>query len=74
MLRNTVLGLEDELIASVDPWLCYYCGDCSSTCPKEADPGELYNVVDRFPEVAGELFQLMRDMYIQLGSKPPERK
>jgi len=41
MVRFSVLGLEDEITASVDPWLCYYCGDCSTTCPREADPGEL---------------------------------
>ncbi len=34
------LGLEDNLLESVDPWLCYYCGDCSLTCPKQAEPGE----------------------------------
>ena len=41
MVRYSILGLEDEIKASVDPWLCYYCGDCSATCPREADPGEL---------------------------------
>jgi len=41
MVRYSVLGLEDEIKASVDPWLCYYCGECSTTCPREADPGEL---------------------------------
>ena len=34
------LGLGDKMKESVDPWLCYYCGDCSLTCPKEAEPGE----------------------------------
>ncbi len=41
MVRYSVLGLEDEIKASLDPWLCYYCGECSSTCPREANPGEL---------------------------------
>ena len=35
------LGLEDNLKESIDPWLCYYCGDCSLTCPKEAEPGTI---------------------------------
>jgi heterodisulfide reductase subunit C len=26
--------------SQLDPWLCYYCGDCSATCPKAAEPGE----------------------------------
>lgn len=34
------LGLEDKLKSSLEPWLCYYCGECSEQCPKEAEPGE----------------------------------
>jgi ferredoxin len=34
------LGLEDKLKSNVEPWLCYYCGECSEQCPKEAEPGE----------------------------------
>lgn len=41
MVRYSALGLEDELKSSLKPWMCYYCGDCSSNCPREADPGEL---------------------------------
>ncbi|MEA3317495.1 MAG: 4Fe-4S ferredoxin, partial [Bacteroidota bacterium] len=41
MVRNTVLGLDKEIESSLDPWLCYYCGECSESCPREADPGEL---------------------------------
>lgn len=41
MVRFSVLGLEDEIQTSVDPWLCYYCGECSTSCPREAQPGEL---------------------------------
>jgi len=35
------LGLKDKLANSTDPWLCYYCGECSETCPRDANPGEL---------------------------------
>ncbi len=41
MVRFSVLGLEDEIKASLKPWLCYYCGECSQLCPKTANPGEL---------------------------------
>ncbi len=34
------LGLEERLKGQVEPWLCYYCGECSDQCPKEAEPGE----------------------------------
>lgn len=48
MVRYSVLGLEDEIQASLDPWLCYYCGECSSTCPREAEPGELMMSLRRY--------------------------
>jgi ferredoxin len=41
MVRYSVLGLKDEITSSLKPWLCYYCGDCSTHCPQEAFPGEL---------------------------------
>ncbi len=41
MIRYTTLGITDEIMTSLDPWLCYYCGDCSTSCPRQADPGNL---------------------------------
>lgn len=41
MVRYSVLGLDGEIETSLKPWLCYYCGECSQTCPKTANPGEL---------------------------------
>lgn len=41
MVRYASLGLEDELKASLKPWQCYYCGECTSNCPRQANPGEL---------------------------------
>ncbi|MCD6201195.1 MAG: 4Fe-4S dicluster domain-containing protein [Bacteroidales bacterium] len=41
MVRFSVLGLKENLETSLKPWLCYYCGECSETCPREANPGEL---------------------------------
>ncbi len=40
-IRYIQLGLREKMLGSVDPWLCYYCGDCSETCPREAQPGKL---------------------------------
>lgn len=48
MVRFSVLGLENEIQASLDPWLCYYCGECTATCPREADPGELMMSLRRY--------------------------
>ncbi len=41
MVRFSVLGMKDEIKSSLKPWLCYYCGECSTHCPQEANPGEL---------------------------------
>ena len=48
MIRYTMLGLESEIKTSVDPWMCYYCGDCSTNCPRQADPGNLMMAVRRY--------------------------
>ena len=41
LVRMSVVGLEDELSTSLKPWECYYCGECSTHCPQDANPGEL---------------------------------
>ena len=41
MIRYATLGLEDEIKASLKPWECYYCGECSTECPRQAEPAEL---------------------------------
>ena len=41
MVRLSTLGLENDIKASLKPWECYYCGECSTNCPQEANPGEL---------------------------------
>jgi quinone-modifying oxidoreductase subunit QmoC len=48
MVRCSVLGTESEIKSSLKPWLCYYCGECSSTCPREANPGELMMALRRW--------------------------
>lgn len=40
-IRYIQMGLEERMLGSLDPWLCYYCGDCSETCPRDAEPGKL---------------------------------
>ncbi len=35
MVRFSVLGLETDIESSLKPWLCYYCGECSDSCPRE---------------------------------------
>lgn len=40
-IRYIQLGLRERMLGSLDPWLCYYCGECSDTCPRQAQPGKL---------------------------------
>jgi ferredoxin len=39
-MRALQLGMEDKLESGLEPWLCYYCGECSTMCPRGASPGE----------------------------------
>ncbi len=34
-------GLKDKLVSSPDVWLCHNCGDCTSQCPRGANPGDV---------------------------------
>jgi ferredoxin len=40
MIRLGQLGARDAVLRAPEPWLCTYCGECSETCPREAEPGE----------------------------------
>ncbi|MFN2138696.1 MAG: 4Fe-4S dicluster domain-containing protein [Candidatus Promineifilaceae bacterium] len=48
MIRLAQLGLDERLMESTDPWLCYYCGDCAQTCPRQAEPGETMMALRRW--------------------------
>jgi len=39
-MRLLQMGLSQKIETTLEPWLCYYCGQCSTQCPREADPGE----------------------------------
>lgn len=34
-------GLKDRLIKNGDIWLCHNCGDCTTQCPRGANPGDV---------------------------------
>lgn len=48
VIRLGQLGRAEELLASDEPWLCHYCGECTRTCPRQADPGEYMAAVRRW--------------------------
>ncbi len=48
IIRYLQLGLDEKIIQSPEPWICYYCGDCSDTCPRQANPGEVMMGIRRY--------------------------
>ena len=47
-LHHVILGLKDAVLEGLEPWLCHDCGDCSLTCPREADPAESMRTLRRY--------------------------
>ncbi len=64
MIRYAQLGLEERLLESAEPWLCYYCGECSKTCPREAQPGELMMALRRWLTTKYDFTGLSRRLYL----------
>ncbi|MBW1805799.1 MAG: 4Fe-4S dicluster domain-containing protein, partial [Deltaproteobacteria bacterium] len=48
LIKYAQMGLKDRILRSPEPWLCYYCGDCSDSCPRGADPGEAMMAMRRY--------------------------
>ena len=48
MVKWAQMGQKEKILKSPEPWLCYYCGDCSDKCPRGADPGETMMVMRRY--------------------------
>lgn len=42
---NAQWGLVDRLAADPAVWLCHQCGNCTERCPRDAQPGNVLNVV-----------------------------
>ncbi|MCX6247669.1 MAG: 4Fe-4S dicluster domain-containing protein [Bacteroidetes bacterium] len=47
-LRSGILGLKDDILQSREIWLCYACGECSETCPRQAGPGDYMAALRRY--------------------------
>ncbi len=56
-------GLKDRLMEDPGPWLCYYCGECSKRCPRQANPGESMMALRRYLTAQYDWTGLSRLMY-----------
>ena len=68
MVRHSMLGLQDEIKTSLKPWLCYYCGECSVSCPRQAFPGELMMSLRRWLTSKYDWTGLSGLLYKSLGT------
>jgi quinone-modifying oxidoreductase, subunit QmoC len=64
IIRYLQVGLSDRLLESPEPWLCYYCGTCSDTCPRSAEPGELMMATRRWLVSRYDWTGLSRRLYL----------
>jgi len=62
--RYLQLGLKDKLLASPVPWLCYYCGDCNTDCPRGAEPAETMMATRRWLTAQYDWTGLARRFYL----------
>jgi quinone-modifying oxidoreductase, subunit QmoC len=56
-------GQKELLLEDPAPWLCFYCGDCSKRCPRQADPGETMMALRRYLTSQYDWTGLSRLMY-----------
>ena len=66
MMRYVQLGLTEKILQSPEPWLCYYCGECSDQCPREADPGETMMALRRYLTASYDWTGFARRFYTSL--------
>ena len=60
----TLIGLRSLLKGSLEPWLCYFCGDCSTTCLRETEPGESMMTLRRYLTAQYDWTGLSSKIYI----------
>ena len=63
VIRYLQIGATDKLLHSPEPWLCYYCGDCSETCPRDANPGEVMMGLRRYLTASYDRFGISKLFY-----------
>ena len=62
-IRQGVLGQKKEILQSKELWLCYACGDCSETCPRQAGPSDYMAAMRRYAIASYEPTGLTKLMF-----------
>ena len=47
-IRYGLTGQEEQIMDSREIWLCYACGDCLESCPRQARPGEFMAALRKY--------------------------
>ena len=63
LIRYSILGLEDKIRASPEPWMCYYCGECRDSCPRQADPAGFMMALRRYLTTSYDFSGISRVLY-----------
>ncbi|MFH0783751.1 MAG: 4Fe-4S dicluster domain-containing protein [Pseudomonadota bacterium] len=63
VIRYLQIGAADKLLHSPEPWLCYYCGECTDTCPRDANPGEMMMGMRRYLTARYDRFGISKLFY-----------
>lgn len=67
LIRYVHYGLKEPLNNSLEPWLCYYCGDCAKTCPRQAEPAEAMMTLRRYLTSRYDWTGLASKLYTSAG-------
>ncbi len=57
--------MNDELLASKELWTRYACGECSETCPRQAEPSEFMAASRRYATASYDRTRIARFLFLQ---------
>lgn len=69
ILRMMALGMRNALDHTIEPWLCYYCGECAQACPKQANPAENMMAVRRYLTSRYDWTGISRRLYLSTAAE-----
>lgn len=67
VIRQVHFGMKEPLENSLEPWLCYYCGDCAKACPRQAEPAEAMMTLRRYLTTLYDRTGLASKLYASTG-------